>query len=282
MLVKNVTLNGIKLGSAESSENNIALTGFKRDVQLATFVLDRQTSPGSIVGRTLAKGRLYTITGFAFGTPEQKAAAMDVLAQAVRPDDLISGQPLIELLWQDFSGRNFRAEVQVYSMPEWTHENGDALAEFTFNLLSPSASYFGENPKARSVSLSTLGGMVFPTLLPKTLGGDPGAFVATNDGDYPAAVKIEVNGSIQDFKIRNIRNGRFYALSGVTTSALVIDGTKSPFTAKDGTVDVSGYRVAGSVTPMLLPGDNQISITGVFNPLLPPTVTFSWSDTYIS
>jgi phage-related protein len=122
--------------------------------------------------------------------------------------------------------------------------------------------------------------MTLPALYPAILGGETGAFTVTNAGDYPAPVKITIVGTVEDPNVRNVLNGRYYRLTGVTTTNLVIDGTAAPFTVEDGGLDVSGYRAAGSVTPMLSPGANTLAVTGTFTGT--PVVTVQWNDTFIS
>jgi len=262
--------------------NRVLLDGFRNETRLATFTLDRQTSQGTVVGRSVAQGRLITIRGKVFGTDEERQDGMDLVNSAVVPDDLISGTPLLEMYWQDLAGRTFKTNVQVYAMPTWEHDTASPVASFEFTLISPDATFKGDTDNIRQVQVSTVGGFILPAVVPVVLGGDPGAFTATNSGNYPAPVRVEILGEITDPKITNRNNGRFYGLDGVTTTSLVIDGTVKPLSVKDGTSDVSGYRLTGSLTPMLMPGDNLISITGTTDPLAPPTVRILWNDTYIA
>lgn len=282
MLVRNVTLNGISFSGELARANRVVLDSFKNDARLATFTLERQTSPGTVVGRSVAQGRLYSIKGNVFGTDAERQAGIDLVNAAVRPDDLISGTALLELAWEDLAGRLLKADVQVYSLPEWEHDVASPVASFSFELLSPDATFKGFSNQSRNVAISTVGGFVMPAVVPVILGGDPGAFTATNSGNYPAPVRVEIIGSIQDPKITNRNNGRFYGLTGITTTQFVLDGTIRPLSVTDEGSDVSGYRTAGSVTPMLVPGDNLISITGTFSPSAPPLVRFTWNDTYIA
>jgi hypothetical protein len=282
MLVKNVTLNGVGFSDADARANRVVLDSFKNDVQLATFTLGRQTSPGTVVGRSVAQGRLFTVKGRVFGTEAERQAGVDLVNSAVRPDDLISGTSLLELVWEDFAGRMFKTAVQVYAMPEWEHEKADSVASFSFDLISPDATFDGFEDKSRNVTISNVNGAVMPFVVPLVLGADPGAFSANNAGNYPAPIRLEIIGEIENPKVTNRNNGRFYGLSGVTTTQFVLDATVRPLSVTDDGDDVSGFREAGSVTPMLMPGDNLISITGIYSPSAPPLVRMYWNDTYIA
>lgn len=283
MLARNVTLNGKSFSGATARTNRVSLEKFDQDCQLATFQLAKQTAPGTILGRSVAAGRLFTLSGKVFGTDAERQAGIAWVNAACAPDDLISASPLLDLSWYDLIGTQFKTRAQVYEMPTWQHEVGSPVASWTVRLLSPDATFKGATDLTSSGPASFSGGMVLSTVLPAAMGGDTFVFSLVNAGNYPAPLKVTVTGAITDPQIRNLTNGRRYGLTGRATSLLVVDGTSAPFLVTDAGADVSGFRSAGSVSVMLSPGANSVAVSGALvDPLTPPSVTFEWNDTFIS
>jgi hypothetical protein len=283
MLSRNVTVNGKSFSGATARTNRVSLERFTQDVTLATFQLQKQTAAGTILGRAVPAGRLFTLSGKVFGTDAERQAGIDWVNAACAPDDLISASPLFDLTWYDLDGTQFKTRAQVYEMPTWEHNVSSPVASWTFRLLSPDATFKGYVDESSAGSGSMFGGMTLSTVLPATMGGDTYLFTLTNAGNYPAPLKVTVTGAITDPQIRNLTNGRRYGLTGRATSSLVMDATVAPFSVLDAGSDVSGFRSAGSVSPMLSPGVNTLAVSGALvDPLTPPSVTFEWNDTYIS
>ena len=284
MNIAKLSLNGQSFADDVARTTGIVVEEVSKAANLATYTFQRQTGPGAIVGRSIAEARLFIVKGKVFGgTKALLQAAINRLDAAVRPDDLLNS-PLLPMQWEDRAGNGFKASVQVTKMPEYSGEVGDLFLDFEFQVLSPSATYSGSVDHSSAGAVGEFGGNTLPNLLPNVLADvTTGALTITNAGNYPAPFKVTVSGAILEPKVFNATNGRFYGLTGRATSSLVLDGTASPFTAKDGDTDVSGWREPGSTTPLLSVGANTLIVLGkswTFGPT-PPTVTIQWNDAYI-
>ncbi len=80
---------------------------------------------------------------------------------------------------------------------------------------------------------------------------------ATNTGNFPALLRIEIVGTLVNPKI--IIGDRWYELNTTTTN-LVFTNENGKLSVTDNGVDVSAYRVTGSKNLFVQAGSNTVQV----------------------
>lgn len=275
------TYKWVSLSDSLFPTNHFIIERVTRDVKLRTDIFNRENGHGSITGTTLASGRLFSFSGRIVGFNNATLQdGMDILNNIIKPEWLIGENELYDLTWKDFDGNEFTVKAKVYSMPQYTRDTASPVVEFTFELYAPDAVYTGVTEHTWSGGMWTIGGWIFPALLPLGGSGAVGYVDVVNAGSFQANVRIEISGTVVNPKIINLTNSRYYGLT-MTTTDVVYDNTVKPIIVTDAWVSVTGNRTAWSKWVTLNPWSNRILLHGDNYNNLSVVMTIKWRDTSI-
>jgi len=285
MIIKNITYKWLDMSDANARTNGFVIQEVTKNLALRTTIFDRETYHGSIASNTIASGRFFTFKWQIFGfTDSERWNGEQRLNNIIKPEWFLweSNRGFYDLAWKDDSDTQYKVSAKVYKMPEYERELWSPVINFTFELYAEESTYQSYNSKTEAGIFGNIGGNILPNLLPNELDGVFWSFPITNDGNFIAPCRIEINWPIQNPKLTNLSNGRFYGLTGITTTALVLDNTGKIFIVEDAGVNVSGYRLAWSKLCFLEPWINNFLLTwDNYNPSNPVTITVTFNDTYI-
>lgn len=284
MLVRNFTYKGVSLSESVARSTKILVQKVDKPINMRTQVFERQNWHGSFTSGTLASGRLFTVRGVIFGaTRADRAIGQEIINGIIVPESNPgTGVGFYDMLFTDDSGNVHLTSAKVYSMPTYGRDIGSDIIDFSFEL-------YAEDPRTTSQALNDeagglgyYGGVSLPAALPFALDSHSiGKITVTNAGNFAASCKVTVTGTVENTRIHNHTNGRYYGVS-TTTTEFVHDDTGSEFSVTDAGVDVSGYRIAGGRIVTLEPGDNDILVTGSNYPSDSVTVSVQWRDTFMT
>ena len=281
--MREITYNWVVLSGDTAVASNYTVNQWVNSTVLRTEVFNRENYHGSTTSKTLASGRIFTLTGIIFSdTASTRDTAKKIIDNVIKPVWLLWDSEFNTLTWKDEAENQYKAQAKVYRMPSYSKDLGTGVINFDFDLYVEDSTYQGNTDETESWSIWQIGGMTLPTILPATMGGIIGGITVNNGGNFIAPCRIQVTGSLDNPVVRNTTTGRYYGISASTTD-LILDNTSRPFVITDAWVNASGNRLAGSEMILLNPGDNVLVVTchnytddsGV-------TVTISYNDTYIS
>lgn len=275
------TYKWVSLSDALFPTSHLIIERVTRDVKLRTEIFNRENGHGSITGTTLASGRLFAFSGKIVGFNNSTLQdGMDILNNLIKPEGLVGENELYDLTWKDFDNNEFTVKAKVYTMPQYTRETASPVVDFSFELYAPDAVYTWVTENSDTWWMGTIGGWIFPAVLPLGWSGAVWAVEITNSWTFQANVKIEITGTVQNPKIINLTNSRYYGLN-ITTNNLVYDNTVKPIVVTEWGVSVTGNRIAWSKGVTLNPWLNKILLhwDNYDNPSV--VMTIKWRDTSI-
>lgn len=183
MIIRDFTYKGISLSDSVASTTKIVIQSVDKDVKLRTAIFDRVNYHGATSSYTLASGRLFTIRGVIFGaTRADRATGQTAINNIITPvsNPNSTNRGFYALTWKDDSGNIVTANVKVYSMPTYKHENGSDLIEFSFELYSEESYYTGNADSSANGGYGYYGGASLPFTLAQPLDGFVGAINVNN------------------------------------------------------------------------------------------------------
>ncbi|MDD3302285.1 MAG: phage tail family protein [Candidatus Gracilibacteria bacterium] len=280
MIIKNVTYKG----NSFDSIHNIVFRDNNKGVNLRTDIINKQNFHGSRSTNTLAEGRLFTFTGLIYGaTYQERQIGIDFLNGIIKPEGLPTetNRGFYQLTWEDWNGNKFKTQAKVFSMCDFKHIPNEPIIEFTFELYSEQAWYYGfEDLIYTGVDTGNIVGIQLETIFEFSLSQISNTIQITNSGDFVAPCSIRLQGTLENPVIYNNTTQTAYRLDGVTTTDLIIDNRGEILIVTDKGLNISRYRGSGSSSIFLNPGINEIFIFGDnVDPSI--TVTIEYNHTYI-
>lgn len=299
MLWKNYTYKGFTLSDDTALLNNIVLQDVKKWITLNTTVFNKQTYHGSILSNTLASGRLFTFSWQIFWkTKEERANWQKKLNDIIKPEWIFwDNQWFYDLNFFQDDWSRVKCKARVYTMPDYqTSVEQNYIINFTFDLFVQEPYFVSYEDKSVDQTVSTLMWWnTLPNLLPNTLnwfivitytqenildvdgnilldveGNEIMDLVQNPTGTFPNAnnlwnfdwpVRIQVIWELENPKITNLTNWRFYSLEWITTNDLIIDNTGKEFIVTDEWVNVKSFRWSGSKQLLISPGINEFNVS---------------------
>lgn len=226
--------------------------------------INKQDFHGIISNPTFARARLIIINGKIFSTTKTgRGSARNTVDNLFQIDNFpAQNQGFKTFAFTDDDGVQKFINAKVYSRPEYDNGQGDAIIDFSVELLAQDPLIRSINMVSQTGNYGFFGGVLLSTTLPISFDSVDGEFTATNDGNFASPCKITINDEIVNPKILNMTTGRFFKLniSMNTGDELVIDSEER--TAKLNGTSVMAYREDGSNWIFANPGQNTFVLLG--------------------
>lgn len=172
-------------------------------------------------------------------------------------------EEFFEFKFEDFLGNFYKSDVKVYSTVNYENKSWnkwEPIITFEFTLLSKTPEYIWYYINSEYTTYNSnvfLNGWVE---LWVELWDELGSYSwiqISNNWNFIAKTKIEINWNFTDLKIYNYTNNRFYWIYW-TYNNIVIDNTWNNIVITSNWVDISSNRMPGSVSILLNPWINSI------------------------
>lgn len=280
MIIKDITYKWFTFDST----NNIVMNENNKTVSLRTDIFNKQNFHGARSSNTLAEWRLFTFSWLIYGeTYQERQNAVDYINNLIKPEWIPTetNRGFYQLTFKDWNWNIFKTQAKVFRMCEFRHAVNEPIIEFSFELYSEQAWYYGFTDKVFIwedtwnvvwVEFSTEFSFSFSTI--------SNTLQINNEWDFIAPCSIRIFWDLENPIIYNNTTWTAYKLDWVTTSDLVIDNRWSRLIVTDEWLDVSKYRWSWSSSVFLAPWINEIFIFGDnVDPAV--TVTIEYNDTFI-
>lgn len=300
--------------------NQIVLQNVDKSLPLRTSIFNKQNYHWANSSLTLWSGRLLTFTWKIFGeTREKRAIGQKRLNDIIRPEGIFwENKGFYELSWMQDDWSQVKCQAKVYRMPEYsTNIETDFIIDFSFDLYVEESYFLSKEDKSNeTTAITLLWWITLPCTLPAVMnwyiiitfenvplydvewnqlidvewnelftkepiwaGNFPNANNLWNF-EWPCGILLEAE--LENPRITNLSNGRFYGLNTTTTS-LVIDNRNWKFIVEDEWVNVKQYRQSGSKQLFLSPWINEFVVfADNLSADTTYTITIFYNDYYIN
>ena len=247
--------------STEAITNWVILDDIQYSLNTRTQIYNNELFHWWTASKTLWNLRLYTISGkIVWMTAEARENAMRTLNSIAI---IWTWNEYFEFKFEDFTSWEYKSNCKVYTPISFdTQEKWVPIINFSFELLSDKPEYVSYSTTIDNTSYDPSVyfawwielGVVLWTELDWVNGIE-----VNNLWNFTARCKIQLIWNLVNPKIINHTNNRAYWLS-TTTSNLVIDNTWTTFKVEDVGVDVSSNRTSWSVSILLNPWVNVLTL----------------------
>lgn len=279
MIAKNITYKGLNFTTQNFSNTRVILQEFQFDWNTRTRILENQLFHWWQATRTLWDLRLFTISWvIVWATPELREIGLQEMKKAVI---VWVWEEYWELTWEDYNQWKYKTRAKVFKPIQYRHRVSEPVIEFSFELLADTHEYFSYQKITQDVIINETAlwndeliwidtdlwdewdlmfswGAILPMTLPTNL-DNVNWIEIENKWNFIAPARIEIIWEIENPKIINHTNGRFYGLE-IESQNLVIDNTGKNLVITNNWVNVQNARTSWSLTMLLNPWVNVLTL----------------------